>query len=694
MKSNPFPNIYYDPIAGKLHWKQTDGEISHQDDREISYNDDSDYDPYYVRSTQQFSSITHETFLGSKLVRGTIEYLTNNMFDEFMKEITETVRENDFYHVALPGGSSIKPMLAKLCKAKHKIDAKYLHVWIVDERCVPLNHTLSNFKLIHDNLLNCLQLPYFNIHPIRVDAACQYRNLQAYEEDIKSWIPSMKFNMIILGLGADGHVASLFPWDHAALNSTEAIIVTDKGPKNNVPRRVSMSFHLINSARKVIVIAAGEKKKNIIEKLKTAGYTSNEEVPVLLLRRDFKSVTWKFDEKLPRIEVDQKCKKIDDGDCRMKLHFFLSNSCLLSILFVSSCLSFERLENETEDSCICKDKSLCAALKVGPRQEVYGFSTESSNWKHYDWEKITTISVFGKWDPEMLCYAHSKGVRLTLKFDCPVSKLVDEGYRKEQINAVLEKAKSLYADGINIDIEQPVKQGSPEEKAMTEFSKEITEAFHAQIPGSQVTVDVAWSPKCIDSRCYDYASLANVTDFLIVMSYDERSQIFGDCIAGPNSAYQITSQGITKYLALGIDSKKLVLGLPWYGYNYPCIRFSGRNRCEIKKVPFRGVNCSDAAGRQYCYSSILSEFLPKAIGGRQFDDESQSPFFNYRDAEDDSMHQIWYDDPQSLILKYQHGIRDFNLRGLAFWNINCLNYTDSAKAKAETKKMWDAVFVN
>ena len=61
-----------------------------------------------------------------------------------------------------------------------------------------------------------------------------------------------------------------------------------------------------------------------------------------------------------------------------------------------------------DSSCVCQDQSLCAAIKVGPRQEVYGFSTNTENWKHWDFDKLTTISIFGKWDKELLCYAHSK----------------------------------------------------------------------------------------------------------------------------------------------------------------------------------------------------------------------------------------------------------------------------------------------
>ena len=56
-------------------------------------------------------------------------------------------------------------------------------------------------------------------------------------------------------------------------------------------------------------------------------------------------------------------------------------------------------------------------------------------------------------------------------------------------------------------------------------------------------MDVAWSPNCIDQRCYDYYGLAEASDFLFVMAYDEQSQIFGTCKAGPNSDYEKTYQG-------------------------------------------------------------------------------------------------------------------------------------------------------
>ena len=90
------------------------------------------------------------------------------------------------------------------------------------------------------------------------------------------------------------------------------------------------------------------------------------------------------------------------------------------------------------------------------------------------------------------------------------------------------------------------------------------------------------------------------------MSYDERSQIYGPCVAGPNSGYNTTATGILQYRTLGLNTTQLILGVPWYGYNYPCLSLSDDHVCSIEKVPFRGVDCSDAAGTCiYTYTCII-----------------------------------------------------------------------------------------
>ena len=126
----------------------------------------------------------------------------------------------------------------------------------------------------------------------------------------------------------------------------------------------------------------------------------------------------------------------------------------------------------------------------------------------------------------------------------------------------------------------------------------------------------------------------------------------------------------------------MVIGLPWYGYNYPCLSLEG-NACAIKKVPFRGVNCSDAAGRQYGYDNIVERYIPQAIGGLQWDKASASPFFNYKDQTDHAMHQVWFDNPLSLKIKYDFLTMGLGLRGLAMWN--------TAEAVKYAEEMWEAL---
>ncbi len=165
--------------------------------------------------------------------------------------------------------------------------------------------------------------------------------------------------------------------------------------------------------------------------------------------------------------------------------------------------------------------------------------------------------------------------------DVPLSYIVDPVNRTAWIQEKVQLAKSQFMDGINIDVEQAVETGSPEYYALTALVKETTQSFHTEIPGSQVnsisvrivsyccfkspwrtmssyhksqvSFDVAWSPKCIDKRCYDYLAIADSCDLLFVMSYDEQSQIWGDCIAMANAPFiqTLTGKGFIKIKKIG-----------------------------------------------------------------------------------------------------------------------------------------------
>ncbi|XP_017269019.1 di-N-acetylchitobiase [Kryptolebias marmoratus] len=339
--------------------------------------------------------------------------------------------------------------------------------------------------------------------------------------------------------------------------------------------------------------------------------------------------------------------------------------------------------------CPCERPELCQPIRGEREYEVFVFDVGGKEWQSYNWTVVTTVAAFGKYDAELMCHAHSKGARLVLKGDVPISSIVDQANRTAWITKQVNLAKSQFMDGINIDVEQAVDKGSPEYFALTDLVKETTEAFHREIPGSQVSFDVAWSPNCIDKRCYDYVSIAEHCDLLFVMSYDEQSQITGDCIAMANAPLNQTLKAYDDYLALKIDYKKVVMGVPWYGYDYPCINLSQEGVCYIPKVPFRGAPCSDAAGKQKSYKWIIKQ-LNSSSSGRMWDDSQQAPYFYYKD-QDGQTHQVWYDDPQSICAK-ANSVMGKGLRGIGMWNGNILDYSDDPVARQQTTRMWNALF--
>ena len=266
----------------------------------------------------------------------------------------------------------------------------------------------------------------------------------------------------------------------------------------------------------------------------------------------------------------------------------------------------------------------------------------------------------------------------------PVANLSNETERGFWINTNVETAKEWCLDGINIDIEEPINDSTVRD-ALTQLVFDTKVAFSSEIPGSQVTFDVAWSPDCIDGRCYDSVGLADSVDFLVVMSYDERSQIYGPCIASANSPLAQTIKGIQRFQELGIPAEKLVLGQPWYGYDYPCLSVSEDLICSINKTSFRGAPCSDAAGHEVDYG-LIQELLKNSTTGRIWNTTFSAPFFDYK-ATDGVEHQVWYDDPESLGLKYDYAVGN-GLRGIAMWTSDSLDYSNNRNAEAQTKAMW------
>jgi len=340
--------------------------------------------------------------------------------------------------------------------------------------------------------------------------------------------------------------------------------------------------------------------------------------------------------------------------------------------------------------CPCPDPTLCRIIRVQPEKEILAFQVDSSNWIHYNLSVITTVAMFtNTLDPKMICALHRQNVRIVYGVGYPYEQLGNATQRSIWVQQMVDTVKNTFIDGVNVDIEYEIQDGSVQQKQMVELMKELKTAF-SPLLGSQVTFDVAWSPNCIDGRCYDSKGLADNSDFLVVMGYDLRSQIFGPCIASANSPIHLVQNGIKNFTNLGINPNKLVLGVPWYGYDYTCVNAQNETVCPIEHVPFRGVNCSDAAGRQRSIADIRNLFVVHSTTRLMWDSEFEAPWFDYLDEQNGIQHQVWFDDVRSLSIKYEFA-KSTGLRGLAFWNVDCLDFGPTYHAKEETLRMWEAL---
>ncbi|XP_071497174.1 di-N-acetylchitobiase-like [Diadema antillarum] len=336
--------------------------------------------------------------------------------------------------------------------------------------------------------------------------------------------------------------------------------------------------------------------------------------------------------------------------------------------------------NPLSAPCPCSDSSLCDPIKTTPKREVVMFASTdkaNNNWKSYEWDNFTTLAIGAGFDPQIMCHAHSKGVRIVAYGSFSPATLFNETASNLWIEENVRYAVANFTDGFNIDYETPL----PASRAhfLTDVVNRTAAAFRKALPYSKVSLDSAYTANCtLFGRCYDYVKIAEIVDFIFIMAYDEVNQF--SPVANANAPLHTTTSGVDDFLRQGIPASKLVLGVPWYGYDFICNKLTPSNEC------YRTILKSE----EISYGPLMKLLAHNSSSGRLWSDADKSPYFNYKDSDTNLTHQIWYDDPSSLKLRYQLA-KDKELYGVGAFNADCLDYSTDETARKETKAMWDAI---
>ncbi len=197
--------------------------------------------------------------------------------------------------LVLSGGATPAPLYSLLASApcRGRIRWPGVHVFWSDERCVPPDHPESNYRLAFDSLLSRVPLSSAQIHRIHGEEGAD-RAAQIYEEDLVRFFgdgPLPMFDLVLLGVGEDGHTASLFPGS-ALLHERErlALPVHLEPPG---PDRVTLSLPVLNNAARVLFLAAGPSKAAVVHEILEGGNPKG--YPAGLVRSIREGETWMLD---------------------------------------------------------------------------------------------------------------------------------------------------------------------------------------------------------------------------------------------------------------------------------------------------------------------------------------------------------------------------------------------------------------
>jgi 6-phosphogluconolactonase len=217
---------------------------------------------------------------------------------ELVAAFSDSLADHGTFRVAFSGGSTPRLLFDRLAAAAFRplVDWTRARIFFVDERCVPPQDERSNYRLAKEHLLDPLRVPPENVFRMRGEveprhAAEEYE--AALGREFASDGPPPRFDYELLGLGTDGHTASLFPGTKA-LEETRRLVVENFVP-NLGEWRLTLTLPVLNAARRAVFLVVGEEKRDAVSSVLHADRPTAS-LPASLVHPDRGSLVWILDE--------------------------------------------------------------------------------------------------------------------------------------------------------------------------------------------------------------------------------------------------------------------------------------------------------------------------------------------------------------------------------------------------------------
>ncbi|MBN1884407.1 MAG: 6-phosphogluconolactonase [Candidatus Krumholzibacteriota bacterium] len=193
--------------------------------------------------------------------------------DAFAEEILRDAAERTRIAVALSGGQTPRFFLRLLAdRYAHRLPWDRIHLFWSDERYVPADDAESNYAAARVELIDRVPLPAANVHPVPVGKPTAAEAAAAYEKELRRFFSAGAdtilpvFDLVLLGIGKDGHTASLFPGGEAVAENVRWAVAAS-APAGELPaRRITLTLPVINNARRVWFLVAGADKRRALRR--------------------------------------------------------------------------------------------------------------------------------------------------------------------------------------------------------------------------------------------------------------------------------------------------------------------------------------------------------------------------------------------------------------------------------------------
>jgi 6-phosphogluconolactonase len=240
---------------------------------------------------------------GTEIVAPDTERLFEKLGEALLSAAFDAVEQRGVFHLALSGGSTPEPFYMRLVTDPkfRGLPWKQTHVWVVDERRVPEDHEKSNWRMIRESLVDHVPTPAAQLHPVPTladEPAAAYEAVmqRVFGFTPRAGVPALDF--VLLGMGGDAHTASLFPGS-PALRVRDRWVIDNDGPSVVPPARVTMTYPLLDEARRLAVLVVGHSKVDTLRrvaKAHTEGTPDHHELPITGLAPRPGALTWYLDD--------------------------------------------------------------------------------------------------------------------------------------------------------------------------------------------------------------------------------------------------------------------------------------------------------------------------------------------------------------------------------------------------------------